>query len=363
MKKNLALFLCLFLCLFAFSFIPENQVFALGNDDDSIISGDYGYELLPDGSAKIVRYYGSAEDLSLPSELDGHIISSLSDDTFYDCSSLVSLTIPDSITSVSSLCLRSCINLQLIRVSPNHPVLATIDGVLFNKTEKALIYYPPTYTADAYAIPEGIQSIGENAFSSCTALTSITIPDTVTSIDKDAFFGCSSLAAVTIPGSVSSIGTGIFRECRHLRSVIVLEGVPGISDEMFDNCRGLNSVTLPNSVLSIGERAFHYCLTLTDLTLPDNLTFIGEEAFYDCAFLPAVTIPESVTSIGDWAFFGCNALTSVSVTVPANVKFIGKNSFFNMTLTVTPASYAEQYAQENNVAYKYADSSLDWLTD
>lgn len=87
-----------------------------------------------------------------------------------------------------------------------------------------------------------VTSIGDDAFSDCSSLTSITIPDSVTSIGNSAFWGCSSLTSITIPDSVTSIG-----------------------GSAFGFCRSLTSITIPDSVTSIGNSAFDYCWNLTDV--------------------------------------------------------------------------------------------------
>ena len=109
-----------------------------------------------------------------------------------------------------------CIQLRQINVSPNHPTLETIDGVLFDKTTGTLICYPCAFTGESYAVPEGTESIGVCAFANCDSLAAIVIPDGVTTIGDDAFFSCDSLAAIVIPDSVTSIGDDAFANCDSL---------------------------------------------------------------------------------------------------------------------------------------------------
>ena len=177
-------------------------------------------------------------------------------------------------------------------------------------------------------IPDGVMSIEDDAFRYCENLTSVTISDSVTSIGDRAFSSCSSLSSVTIPDSVTSIGDGAFSGCDDLAddsglviirnvlhhckesmtSVTIPDGVTSIEDSAFEECRNLKNVTIPDSVTSIGNFAFRECRSLRSVTIPNGVTSIGESAFESCVKLMSVTIPDSVTSIEDFVFNECKKL-------------------------------------------------------
>ena len=228
----LALLLCLTLCPAARAEdTPAPEVFT---------SGDYRYILLEDGTAEITRYYGNATKLTVPNALDGIPATRIGNGAFSGCNSLTEITLPDSVVSMGSNPFRYCEKLTALTVSPDHSFFAVIDGVLFEKATRTLICYPMGKSQSIYAIPQGIQVIGDDAFYSCKSLTSITIPDSVTTIGNSAFSGCDSLTEITIPDSVTAIGEGAFYSCDRL-----------------------TSITIPDSVTTIGEKAFFRCGNLT----------------------------------------------------------------------------------------------------
>ena len=179
-----------------------------------------------------------------------------------------------------------------------------------------------TYLSVKYSVT----SIGDEAFSDCRGLTSVTIPNSVTSIGDLAFEYCTGLTSVTIPNSVTSIGDEAFSDCRGLTSVTIPNSVTSIGEWAFSGCSGLTSIEIPNIVTSIGNYAFRDCSGLTSIDIPNSVTSIGEGAFQNCSGLTSVTIPNSVTSIGNNAFDDCYRLKSV--TIPNSVTSIGERAFY-----------------------------------
>ncbi len=297
-------------------------------------SGYYKYILLPDGTAEITRYTGNDAELSVPDTLDGHSVTSIGDRAFFDCAALTSITLPegltsigdgaftwctsltgitlpDSVTEMGSNPFRDCEKLTDIRVSPDQPMFATIDGVLINKAEKKLICYPYAFTASEYQVPKGILSIGDDAFYWCDSLTSIMLPEGLTSIGDRAFSGCAALTSITLP-----------------------EGLTSIGDNAFYSCESLTSITLPEGLTSIGDRTFSECFALTSITLPEGLTSIGFEAFSYCSSLTSITLPESLASIGEGSFKSCPE---------------------DMLFTVARDSWAAKWCEENGKNYTFPD--------
>ena len=300
---------------------------------DSVTSiGDWAFSYctgltdvtIPDGVTSIGDYaFGSCTSLTSVTIPDS--VTSIGERAFSGCSGLTGVTIPDSVTSLGGGAFDSCSQLQAISAAMANPAYRSVDGVLFSKDGKTLAAYPAGKSDSYFAIPDGVTSIGDYAFSYCSSLTSVTIPDGVTSIGDWAFSYCTGLTDVTIPDGVTSIGDSAFGSCTSLTSVTIPDSVTSIGDSAFYYCSSLTSVTIPGSVTSIGSRVFSFCSSLTGVTIPGSVTSIGRGVFSSCTSLTSVTIPGSVTSIEDFAFDGCTGLTGV--TILDGVTSIGEWAF------------------------------------
>ncbi len=161
---------------------------------------------------------------SLTSMIVPEGVVSIGQEAFGDCESLVSVMIPDSVTSVGASPFTSGSALQEIIISPDHPYLELLDGVLFSKSDQRLICYLPSFSGEEYTIPDGVREIGERAFWGCKILTSVIIPVTVTTIGDEAFGCCSELHSVRIPANVTTIGENAFDGCSEKLTAAVDHG-------------------------------------------------------------------------------------------------------------------------------------------
>ena len=168
-------------------------------------------------------------------------------------------------------------------------------------------------TASEFAVPDGVKTIGIEAFRNCSTLKSVVIPEGVKTIDWGAFFGCKSLESVETPNGVTTIANAAFCGCRALKSIVVPNGVKTVWNKAFYDCSSLTSIALPESLKIVGEDAFAYCRSLTSVDLPESVNKIDFGAFRNCSSLTAVFIPKRVKTIGVGAFSGCRALKSFEV--------------------------------------------------
>lgn len=146
----------------------------------------------------------SLTDIVFPDSL-----TSIGAAAFTNCSSLTSIKIPKNLTMISDNAFYDCSNLSEFIVDSDNPSFSSEDGVLFDKDKETLLRCPAKKSG-IYIVPNGIKSVGNDAFDNCENLTSIIIPDSVTTIDYGAFSNCTSLTSITIPKSVTSIGDFVF---------------------------------------------------------------------------------------------------------------------------------------------------------
>ena len=233
--------------------------------------------------------------------------TSIRDCAFRDCTSLTTVTIPDSVTSIDGSAFSGCTGLTSITIPDS--VTSIGFAAFFGCTGLTSV-----------TIGNGVTSIGDNAFWGCNGLTSITIPDSVTSIGSSAFYNCTGLTSIS--GSATNVGT-VAKQAKPTSFTVNITSGTSIGDRAFSGCTGLTSVTMGNSVTSIRGGAFYGCTGLTSITIPDSVTHIDDYAFEDCTGLTSITIPDSVTSIGNAAFYN----TAWYNNQPDGLVYVGKVAY------------------------------------
>ena len=328
------------LALSVFSgFVPAELVQSVvAYADDTTVTDEQGLTYtLQDGTYSVTGCDKSAVSIVIPEEYNGAAVTEIGYSAFEKCTSLNSITIPNSVTEIRNSAFWLCTSLTDINI-PNS--VTEISGEAFRGcTSLTDINIPNSVTeigSDAFAgcssltsitIPNSVTEIGYRAFSGCTSLTSITIPNSVTKIRSDAFARCSSLTSITIPNSVTEIGA--FADCTSLTSITIPNSVTEIGNSAFSGCSSLTKIAIPNSVTEIGYYAFAGCTSLTKITIPNSVTKIRYSAFDGCTSLTNINIPNSVTKIEYYAFYGCTSLSKI--VIPNSVTEIGDHAFYGCT--------------------------------
>lgn len=163
-------------------------------------------------------------------------------------SSIISVAIPSSVKTIGDSAFQSCQNLSAVTIS------------------------------------KGVEQISQNAFRACTSLIAIDLPASIGEVGAAAFFQCQKLSSVKFaPGSKQvKLGDNLFTQCYNLMSVTLPRSIDCISKGMFQNCMRLTEMKIPQGAASIGESAFASCSGLTTVIIPDSVTTIGIAAFSAC---------------------------------------------------------------------------------
>ena len=303
-------------------------------------------------------------------------VTHFGDEVFFSCSSLTRIIIPDSVIYIGVGAFSFCDALTRISIPDS---VALIGDSIFSHCE----------ALTSVNISNSVTYIGDRAFSECESLTSITIPDTVTHIGDQAFSSCSSLASITLPNSITHIGKGVFSYCSDLANITIPNTVTQIDDHAFSECENLASITIPDSVVQIGKEAFCDCSGLESITLPDTVTHIGELAFNRCSGLTRIQvsnnnkmydsrgncnaiiqsatntliigcqntiIPDSVSRIGYGAFSFCRGLTEI--TIPDSVTHIETFAFSNCN-ALTKVTIPNSVTHIENAAFACCDALVE----
>lgn len=137
-------------------------------------------------------------------------------------------------------------------------------------------------------IPNTVTEIDEFAFYGCTALSYVTLPNELPRISAHTFYGCTSLVGVNLNNNMISIGDSAFDGCSSLTDIDLPDSITEIGKAAFANCKSLKKITLPKNITSIADRTFHNCKSLVSIVIPAEVKTIGEAAFLNCSSLSDV---------------------------------------------------------------------------
>ncbi|MDE5792334.1 MAG: leucine-rich repeat domain-containing protein, partial [Oscillospiraceae bacterium] len=301
---------------------------------------DFNYSLKSDGTIEIFCTNQNITSAEIPSEIDGHKVSTIGKNCFSNCASMTEVSIPDTVTSLEDYAFQGCSSLTEIylpasvsqigdyvfdttenmtkfEVDSENKSYQSSDGVLYDKAGGTLLKYPESKPDIHYAVLDTCQNIADWAFIGAIYLETIDLKQ-VKTIGEDAFYYCVALREITIP-----------------------EGITELTGAVFGCCAELQQVILPSSLKAIGDKCFYSCITLQNINLPAGLQKIGAYAFCHCTDLQSLLIPEKLTTVNAYC---------IGYYYDENTDDYKLQD--NITLYVYKNSVGLRYASTNHIAYE-----------
>lgn len=266
MKKKTALFLAILIAV-SVLFGGCGEELGLGNSEVKI--------KVEDGKAVVTELPNKSgiTEITIPDVYEDAPITEIADFAGCNLENAEKINIGKNVEKIGVWAFENDQNLKEFSVDPENKYFCSVDGVLFTKNMKELLFYPlakgvqtvEIKNADGkpekvkritYSVPDGVEKIRTKAFYKCGSLYSITLPETLKSIEEKAFFRCSSLEEINLPDGVTNIDMDAFGYCTALKSITVPKSVSSIGDYAFYNCTSLHSITMKckKDSVSLGQK-------------------------------------------------------------------------------------------------------------
>ncbi len=306
-------------------------------------------------------YCNNLESITLPPKL-----KSIGTRAFNNCVSLKFISIPQNVETIENYVFSSCSQLASVSVNPLNTEYRSEEGILYDKNQTTLLYYPQAKSNESFNMPNSVVTIKSGAFGGATHLKEITLSQSLEDIETTAFH-FSGIEEIIIPESMISINPSVFRNTP-LKDITIGENIVEIVD-MFHDIYGLENIdvneqnntfksedgvlysndkktllryplakkgtfTMPSGVEEIAPRAFSYS-EVEKIVMNEGLKEIGDEAFYQNNNLFQIALPESLEKIGDNAFMNSKNLKGVFLSNPTDYPLLGLNSFAGVNSSIT----------------------------
>lgn len=327
-----------------------------------------------DGEVQMIGYNAFNWCSSLTSIVIPEGVTSIGDYAFDGCSSLISIEIPSNVSSIGKSAFSFCSFLTSIEIPSS---VRWIGESAFSYCCSLTSIEIPSSVINIGDYAFGNCFFTKTSFVNKSSLTDsenwgATIADQITAdglvIDKNVVIGYSGYpTSVNIPEGVTSIGNSVFNSCSSLTSIKIPLSVTSISSWAFCWCSSLTLIELPSSLTEIGENAFYACSSLTSIVIPASVTIIGANAFgcYDRA-IPSITsiyVGDTPPTIASNTFSGAKKDGCI-LYVPAGCAEAYRNApywseFTNIQEIITdPEQYDDMLYIDNMEAFVGKDATL-----
>lgn len=205
----------------------------------------------------------------------GDTLKYIGPNSFYLCTSLKEIIIPDSVTEISDKAFEECHSNSKIVLGENLQKIGTR-------------VFCSNYNVENIKLPNSLTNLNDYDFYYCYSLKNITFNSIIDTIPSYSFYANKSLRNLSIPTTVSKIGSCCFYYCG-IENITIPTSVKNIEARAFYDCSYLKSISIPTSISSFPDNTFNNCKCLSELYLPCSLTYLNARCFTNCHSLKDVT--------------------------------------------------------------------------
>lgn len=316
------------------------------------VTSDFSTEEKNDGTLKITGYNGTDTKITIPSEIDGKTVNEINSRAFGGKSSLVSITIPGSVTSIGDCAFIDCSSLEELVLNDG---LEYLGAQLFIRCNKLTEVTLPKTVNNCFGCYGGDYNRNKWKTFAASSVKKVIFAEGAEVVPSCLFQRCDSIEEVVIPNTVKKIGQYAFSEST-IKSVNIPDSVETIEKYAFYDCKSLEKVTIGKGITKLNEEfSFACCSSLKEVTIGENVTEITVATFKDCSGLEKIVIPYGVTSIVRNSFSGCSSLRDI--WIPRSVTTISAafGTVSNLTVHGGYGSYAQTWAETNGAKFEATD--------
>lgn len=326
---------------------------------------------IPDGTEIIEGYtfaYCRAKSITIPDSVE-----KINPYAFIYCQNLTSFRMPPKVTEFDRGIV-DCKKLQEITVSEENKCFKAVDGVLYQTVTHSLVYFPVAKQISEFVVPEDVEEICGAAFSK-SKIKSIVFNNNLKHIGVDAFIDCDNLTEIILPEGLTYLNSFSFAYCDKLKKVTLPSTLERFTANPFQDSQkietfeitknGEHVAVIDNFLISLDDgRLISYPAGAKekDVTIPASVKIIERESFYNQKQMKTLMIPEGVEAIRYRSFMGCKNLKKVYL--PQSITNIDRSAFctddslkkyIDAVYVVHKGSFAESYCQAYGLKTEYAE--------